>query len=117
MRRLLPLSGLVLGLSLAGVALVPAADEPTHAGKTLTEWSRALTADDPSLRWQAAEALGQMGRSDPRRAVPAPRQAARADDLDVRPQAVAALPGVRARSALAGPARQGVPRGDDPDLR
>ena len=117
MRRQLLLPGLVLGLSLAGLALVPAADEPSHGGKTLTEWSQALKEDDPSLRWQAAEALGQMGRSDPRRVVPALRRAVRDNDLDVRLQAVASLTGLGPRAEGAVPELQGVLRDRDSDLR
>ncbi len=67
------------------------ADSAVAGGKTLAQWRQTLKAADPSLRWQAVEALGQLGQRHPRAAVKALNQAMQDDDLDVRLQAVAAL--------------------------
>lgn len=102
---------------LIGVAGGDGAEEPAHGGKTLTQWQRTLNAPDPSLRWQAAEALGQMGQRHPRAVVRALTQAAGDADLDVRLQAVAALAVLKQSAEPAVPALGAALRDKDSDLR
>lgn len=102
---------------LVGVAGGGGAEEPAQGGKTLSEWQRTLTAADPSLRWQAAEALGQLGQRHPRAVVRALTQAAGDADLDVRLQAVAALAVLKQYAEPAVPALGAALRDKDSDLR
>jgi HEAT repeat protein len=88
-----------------------------EGGKSLTEWLKALEADDPGLRWQAAEALGQIGLRQPRAVVKALSRAANDPDLDVRLQAVASLTGLQANAENAVPAMENALQSADSDLR
>ncbi|HYH63475.1 MAG TPA: HEAT repeat domain-containing protein, partial [Urbifossiella sp.] len=102
---------------LVGVGGGDGAEEPAHGGRTLTRWQQTLNAPDPSLRWQAAEALGQMGQRHPRAVVRALNQAAGDEDLDVRLQAVAALAVLKQFAEPAVPALGAALRDKDSDLR
>ncbi len=94
-----------------------AAEEPVQGGKTLEQWRQTLKAADPSLRWQAAEALGQLGQRQPRLVVRALSQAVGDEDLDVRLQAVAALAFLRQYAEPAVPALGKALQDKDSDLR
>ena len=94
-----------------------AADEPVPVGRTLEQWRQTLKAVDPSLRWQAAEALGQLGQREPRLVVRALSQAVGDEDLDVRLQAVAALTLIRQYAEPAVPALGAALQDKDSDPR
>jgi HEAT repeat protein len=100
-----------------GVTSTNGAEEPAHGGKTLTQWQQTLKSTDPGLRWQAAEALGQLGQRHPRAVVRALKQAAGDEDLDVRLQAVAALTVLRQYAEPAVPALGVALQDKDSDLR
>jgi HEAT repeat protein len=93
------------------------AEEPVQGGKTLELWRQTLKAPDPSLRWQAAEALGQLGQRHPRLVVRALGRAVADDDLDVRLQAVAALAVLGQHAEPAVPALGTALQDKDSDLR
>ena len=64
--------------------------EPTHEGKTVSDWIRALEDKDEETREIAASALGSIGPGD-KAAVPALIQALKDRDKDVRRAAARAL--------------------------
>jgi HEAT repeat protein len=114
---------LVLGVFLLSLGLcaipsgITVAEEPVQAGKTLEQWRQTLKAADPSLRWQAAEALGQLGQRYPRLVVRALSQAVGDEDLDVRLQAVASLAILGQHAEPAVPALGTALQDKDSDLR
>lgn len=93
------------------------AAEPVHGGKTLSQWKELLKSQDPSLRWQASEAFGRMGRSNPRLVVEALVRAAGDKDLDVRLQAVVELTALKHFAEPAVPALGAALQDNDSDLR
>jgi HEAT repeat protein len=117
-RRFLIIGVFLLSL---GLCIFPsgdtAAEEPVQGGKTLEKWRQQLKAVDPSLRWQAAEALGQLGQRHPRLVVRALSQAAGDEDLDVRLQAVTALAILGQYAEPAVPALGTALQDKDSDLR
>jgi HEAT repeat protein len=94
--RLSPFAALLL-LS-AGLA-AGAAPEPSYKGKTLPEWLKALAAEDPAARRDAAGALGQLGADSPV-AAEALVKALADTDVEVRRLAVASLGEVRPDAKL-----------------
>jgi HEAT repeat protein len=116
-RRFLP-GAVVASLALlVGLTGGNGAEEPTHGGKTLTQWQQTQQSTDPSVRWQAAEALGLMGQRNPRAVVRALGRAAGDEDLDVRLQAVAGLAVLKQYAEPAVPALATALRDKDSDLR
>jgi HEAT repeat protein len=114
----LPLGVLIASMGLClGLTGRNGAEEPAQGGKTLAQWQQTLKAADPSLRWQAAEALGQMGQRHPRAVVRALNQAAGDENLDVRLQAVAALTALGPYAEPAVPALGAALQDRDSDLR
>jgi HEAT repeat protein len=93
------------------------AQEPAQGGKTLAQWQQTQKSSDPSLRWQAAEALGQLGQRHPRVVVRPLGRAAGDDDLDVRLQAVASLSALKQFAEPAVPALGTALQDKDSDLR
>lgn len=93
------------------------AAEPVHGGKTLSQWQELLKSQDPSLRWQASEAFGRMGRSNPRLVVEALVRAAGDKDLDVRLQAVVELTALKHFAEPAVTALGAALQDNDSDLR
>ena len=112
-RTHLCLLALACGMTLV---VVGSAQEPSNA-KSVDEWRKLLKAADPSLRWQAAEALGQLGKRQPKAVVWDLSKAVRDDDLDVRLQAVASLAGLGAHAENAVPALGTALKDKDSDLR
>lgn len=102
---------------LAGVSGRNDAQEPSHGGKTLAQWQQTQKSSDPSVRWQAAEALGQLGQRHPRAVVRALSRAASDEDLDVRLQAVASLSVLKQFAEPAVPALGTALQDKDSDLR
>ncbi len=91
-RRTLGIGALLTSLGLCiSTIRTSEAEEPFQGNKSLEQWRVTLKSEDVSLRWQAAEALGQMGHQHPRVVVRALNQAMKDDDLDVRLQTVAGL--------------------------
>ncbi len=117
-QRFLIIGVLLLALGLFAIpSATTVAQEPVQGGKTLEQWRQTLKASDPSLRWQAAEALGQLGQRQPRLVVRALSQAVGDEDLDVRLQAVAALSLLRQHAEPAVPALGTALQDKDSDLR
>ncbi len=88
----------------------PVAQEPTHRGKSLSGWIGELSSADADARWQACQALGEMGwRARP--AIPALAAARDDRELRVRCEAIVALDKIRGR--LPPPEPRQAPAGPD----
>jgi HEAT repeat protein len=89
------ISGLLLGkiLLLPSTCLAQDSKEPEHDGKLLSEWVKQIKSDDPKSRYQALNALAQMGPR-ARTATPAVLDVVKDRDPIVRAVAVRCLPNI-----------------------
>lgn len=94
--------------------LPPDPANPEHRGKTLTQWIQQLSSPDAEARWQACQALGEMGWR-ARLAIPALAAAREDREVKVRHEAIVALEKIRGRMALP-PSQEKPPKPETPTV-